>query len=265
MNCLLCSQTATQGFSLANGRILHSKCFQRLTSDYSNSEHQASAARAEFARVRSELISQSGFLQKAVSFLGGGMNREQLRVHLNVCEEKMKVAERAFSLIQAQATPIFDVFLDYPPDWKSRRERVWARDGSCVACGSSWNLQVHHVTPLSRGGSNRIENLRLLCETCHKVEHGGKEFSSVHSTKPLAFAERIQVIESAISAGRDVEFLYRKPTDSAKRSRRVTPHELVEMDHKHDEGITLCLQGYCHSRKAIRVFALKRMTGIRRI
>jgi hypothetical protein len=201
----------------------------------------------------------------AASFLSGGISQGQLQIKIRMLEEQAETAERAFSVIQAQATPIFDILLDYPPDWESRRERVRARDGSCMICGSSRNLQAHHVLPLSRGGTNRIENLKLLCEKCHKSEHGGRDFSKQPSTELLPFAERIQVIENAISAKRDIEFLYRKPTDSAKMKRRVTPHELVEMDHEHGDGKTLCLQGYCHSRKAIRVFALKRMTGVKRV
>jgi hypothetical protein len=265
MNCILCSQPATQGVSLSNGRILHSECFQRLTSEYSIVESRATSARSEAERVQLDLIAQSGFFQKVASFFGGRVSSEQLRIRLEVCNEKAEEAERAFAEVQRQATPVFDILLDYPPDWEGRRELVRARDGSCVACGSGHSLQAHHITPLSRGGTNRIENLKLLCEKCHRAEHGGRQFTHAPSNEPLPFAERVQVIEGAIADRRDIEFLYRKPTDSSKMKRRVTPHELIEMNHEHSDGMTLCLQGYCHSRHAIRVFALKRMTAVRRV
>lgn len=33
----------------------------------------------------------------------------------------------------------------------------------------SW-LEVDHVVPLIEGGDNRVSNLRLLCQACHKIE-----------------------------------------------------------------------------------------------
>lgn len=35
-------------------------------------------------------------------------------------------------------------------------------------------LNVHHILPRSKGGSNRPENLITLCETCHKAYHCGE-------------------------------------------------------------------------------------------
>ncbi|RRJ29991.1 HNH endonuclease [Halocatena pleomorpha] len=32
-------------------------------------------------------------------------------------------------------------------------------------------LDVHHATPLSDGGSNRLWNLELLCVNCHNARH----------------------------------------------------------------------------------------------
>jgi 5-methylcytosine-specific restriction endonuclease McrA len=60
----------------------------------------------------------------------------------------------------------------YPSNWGDIREEVLARDGHhCGNCGSTSNLHVHHIVPLSLGGSNELGNLRTLCETCHKKLH----------------------------------------------------------------------------------------------
>lgn len=32
------------------------------------------------------------------------------------------------------------------------------------------NLELDHITPLHRGGSNDCENLQLLCTDCHKTK-----------------------------------------------------------------------------------------------
>jgi 5-methylcytosine-specific restriction protein A len=49
--------------------------------------------------------------------------------------------------------------------WGELRTRVHERDHACVRCGSTRRLQVHHRTPLARGGTNELDNLQLLCHT----------------------------------------------------------------------------------------------------
>ena len=53
----------------------------------------------------------------------------------------------------------------------------WGR--VCAYCGASGlPLQVEHITPLSRGGSDRVSNLTLACESCNtaKGTHTAAEF-----------------------------------------------------------------------------------------
>ena len=61
---------------------------------------------------------------------------------------------------------------EYPYNWDSIRADVLKRDGHrCGNCGSSTSLHVHHIVPLSKGGTNNPSNLRTLCEDCHKLLH----------------------------------------------------------------------------------------------
>jgi hypothetical protein len=62
------------------------------------------------------------------------------------------------------------------PEPKPRREaiprlaqrEVWQRDGGrCVDCGSKEKLCFDHIVPFSKGGSNAVRNLQLLCEKCN--------------------------------------------------------------------------------------------------
>jgi 5-methylcytosine-specific restriction endonuclease McrA len=60
----------------------------------------------------------------------------------------------------------------------SIRDAVFRRDkGRCSyvgstrkRCGSTHNLQFDHIVPYARGGTNSVDNLRLLCERHNKLE-----------------------------------------------------------------------------------------------
>lgn len=67
----------------------------------------------------------------------------------------------------------------YPPDWDSRRKRVYRRDGyQCQNCGADGGsngdteLHAHHIVPKSEGGTHRLSNLTTLCRSCHSDVHG---------------------------------------------------------------------------------------------
>lgn len=41
----------------------------------------------------------------------------------------------------------------------------------CLACGNAGKLTIDHVVPLSRGGSNSIDNIQPLCLGCNLSKH----------------------------------------------------------------------------------------------
>jgi hypothetical protein len=60
-------------------------------------------------------------------------------------------------------------------DWASRyikpevRAEVMKRDGKkCVACNSKKNLEIDHITPISKGGTGEAGNLQVLCRPCNR-------------------------------------------------------------------------------------------------
>lgn len=42
--------------------------------------------------------------------------------------------------------------------------------GECRYCGSTENLTIDHIFPLSLGGTDAEDNLQCLCMTCNKAK-----------------------------------------------------------------------------------------------
>ena len=57
-------------------------------------------------------------------------------------------------------------------EYSALRNRILDRDGwKCQSCGSSLNLQIHHLIPRSKLGPDASENLITLCNNCHTHYH----------------------------------------------------------------------------------------------
>jgi hypothetical protein len=56
----------------------------------------------------------------------------------------------------------------YIPDWL--REKVLKRDKCCVLCRSIENLEIDHITPISKGGKSEECNLQTLCRKCNRIK-----------------------------------------------------------------------------------------------
>ncbi len=69
--------------------------------------------------------------------------------------------------------------ISFPPELKQELYR-W-QDRRCMYCGarkSIRNLEIDHMDPVARGGSNDEENLQLLCGPCNRRKgvHTDEEF-----------------------------------------------------------------------------------------
>jgi len=52
------------------------------------------------------------------------------------------------------------------------RNKAWAYlldngEPKCAYCGSTDDLQIDHIKPISKGGTNDFDNLQILCKKCN--------------------------------------------------------------------------------------------------
>jgi len=58
--------------------------------------------------------------------------------------------------------------------WKVRKRR------RCEVCGMKMKRtdgDIHHIMPMRVGGTNRISNLMMVCDECHKKIHEEDEYA----------------------------------------------------------------------------------------
>ncbi len=86
-----------------------------------------------------------------------------------VIASKQKQAEKKVKKIHSQRRRS-----DFAKNYDQFMLALIQRDGyKCAICGTIENLTIDHIVPLSKGGSDEINNLRLLCRT-HNSQKGDK-------------------------------------------------------------------------------------------
>jgi hypothetical protein len=55
-----------------------------------------------------------------------------------------------------------------PRDISNDTRQSLLNNAVCATCGSTENLQIDHIVPVSKGGSSRIDNLQVLCKICNQ-------------------------------------------------------------------------------------------------
>ena len=90
----------------------------------------------------------------------------------------MKIVENALNIQRLGYSPkTYNEYLK-TNHWKSRKfKKLWQVNGQCQECGDKTGLQVHHVRYKDNNGNSvlyreRMRDLIVLCDTCHKKIHG---------------------------------------------------------------------------------------------
>jgi 5-methylcytosine-specific restriction endonuclease McrA len=63
-------------------------------------------------------------------------------------------------------------YKDYGPEWEELAGLCLTRANHiCEDCKKAKATNAHHIVPLSKGGANKLHNLRALCFYCHAKYH----------------------------------------------------------------------------------------------
>ena len=88
------------------------------------------------------------------------------------CADHAAIARRQYD--KYERSP--DVNKKYGRAWKRIRDRYAAEHPLCEMCLQEGRLtpvqEVHHILPVSKGGTHARDNLMSLCQACHtKIHH----------------------------------------------------------------------------------------------
>ena len=109
-------------------------------------------------------------------------------------------------------TPLWETTPSRAPTAAQRRALI-ARDGACIGCGTPpGECEAHHVIPWIRGGKTRIDNLVLVCWSCHDKIHD-------HNWRVVKRGHRYRLLPPD-AAHPTNPAPSRKPTQSANRATR---------------------------------------------
>lgn len=276
MSCIFCNNNVGYGIELSDGNIIHNSCYENSYKKMKSLEVQIEKLKIDLLNNKKISESKPSFFTDVIDILTGYRDRykkiDEAKSKVINAENGIKRLKQELSIIKQKIEYVHDYMLQYPPDWKERCNSLKQEGydyrgrlryyGYCSKCGSSKFVQVHHIVPLSKGGSNKVSNLILLCRKCHLIEHKKYDFGS-NEVKRLSLQKKIEIINYAISNNKKLIFRYKKKTDQVPIKRMITPYELVQIPHiTHPGEFTLCIKGYCYLRNAERRFALKRMTNV---
>lgn len=87
------------------------------------------------------------------------------------CGEHKKLTDSQYN----RYTRSPDVHRKYGRAWKRIRDRYAAEHPFCEKCFEQGRLvpvqEVHHIVPISQGGTHDADNLMSLCQSCHTKMH----------------------------------------------------------------------------------------------
>jgi hypothetical protein len=106
-----------------------------------------------------DMIGDDALREKMKRILGKyAHSKMSLEAALNMMADKELEPKK----LQRDATPAPGL------SFATNRKRLMAKADKCTRCGSKHALQVDHIIPRARGGTDLPGNLRVLCRSCNQ-------------------------------------------------------------------------------------------------
>lgn len=268
--CALCGKPGVN-FSLTDGHAIHKLCVVKLQNNEAsiNAEiDHINATHRLIERQRGELKAESKSLGGFFKSVFGARNFDDELAALRDAkrdeglEARIEQNESDLQAVKLQLRKLYDHWPDYPPDWSERREELLRdNDYECEKCGAGQQatLQAHHIDPFWKGGSNKQDNLQLLCVRCHGDTHYRNFEEDGFSEKQTKVSDKEETISEAIEASKKITFMYRKFDEKRGSRRTIEPWGFVDVESGRKSGFTRCIEGHCDLRDEKRRFAVHRM------
>jgi hypothetical protein len=252
--CEICHISCSDGILLSNGGILHKECYENILKEKEEIGYKIYQCNNSINSADAKLNSLG---RKLLRYIGRGTeNDENLLRIINDNKKIIPGYEKDISKLKIQLRILYDYWMDYPPDWEDRRQSLLEQINFCEECGAlSYSFHIHHIAPVSKGGSHKRDNLKVLCKECHQSKHKHKLGDTPDYKRATEFEVKLSKLRKAIDEDRTVTFEYRKY--EGERSKRTIKPEGFKLPGKY-----LCVYGYCYLRNDRRTFSIRRMTKL---
>ena len=135
MRCPICKGFAEDGVPLSDGRILHEECLKRKQLELQEISSWFKESCAEIKKYQYYSDNRNNpifWLLRPV--LVQKPEFKDCNKFLEIKKRDSLILKDMLNSFSQELTSLYDLFLEYPPDWENRRSQVIARDRICQQC-----------------------------------------------------------------------------------------------------------------------------------
>ena len=249
---------------LTDGSRIHTSCYDQISSYISNKENELGELKRKKAELTIKWKRELGVIAKIRRIFSSEIFDEQV-----LWSQKKMLSEAIDTLskniiekrekIDSILCKLYDFWPGIPPDWEDRRQRLIDEFNCCTQCGKfetrSTPLHVHHIIPVSKGGSHRLSNLEVLCEKCHQKKHHGRIFPYKDKPFPSRIQKKIETFQNAIKKAKYLKFNYR--LYSGEKDKHIIKPISIKRSNE-----TILLYGFCYLSNQKRKFSISKISNI---